>query len=136
VGDASRQGYTLLDRRLYLPQAWVEDEAWAERRRRGGVPSGMTFKTQPTLGWEMIAAVHHSGSWRVRWVTCDEAFGRDTSRLDHLDGIGLWYVAEGPHDTQGWRPRPATAGPAWSGQGRKPTRPRVRVGEADPEGVA
>lgn len=25
VGYASRQGYTLLDRRLYLPQEWVED---------------------------------------------------------------------------------------------------------------
>ena len=27
LGYASRQGYTLLDRRMYLPQEWVEDEA-------------------------------------------------------------------------------------------------------------
>jgi len=27
VGYASRKGYTLLDRRLYLPHEWVEDEA-------------------------------------------------------------------------------------------------------------
>jgi SRSO17 transposase len=136
VGYASRRGYTLLDRRLYLPQEWVEDEALAERRRRCGVPGGMTFKTKPTLGWEMIEAVHHSGSLRARWVTCDEAFGRDTSRLDHLDGIGLWYLAEVPHDTHVWRHRPATAVPAWSGQGRKATRTRVLVGEAEPEEVA
>ncbi len=136
VGYASRKGYTLLDRRLYLPQEWVEDEAFAERRRRCGVPVGITFKTKPTLGWEMIEAVHQSGSLRARWVTCDEAFGRDTSLLDHLDGIGLWYLAEVPHDTQVWRQRPATAVPAWSGQGRKPMRTRVLAGETEPEEVA
>ena len=38
VGDARHMGYTLLDRRLYMPQEWVEDEACAERRRRCGVP--------------------------------------------------------------------------------------------------
>jgi SRSO17 transposase len=136
VGYASRQGYTLLDRRLYLPQEWVADEAFAERRRRCGVPRDITFQTKPTLGWQMIEAVHRSGSLRARWVTCDEAFGRDTSLLDHIDGIGLWYFAEVPHDTHVWRQRPATAVPAWSGQGRKPRRPRVLTGEAKPEEVA
>lgn len=136
VGYASRKGYTLLDRRLYLPQEWVEDEAFAVRRRRCGVPADTTFKTKPMLGWEMIEAVHQSGALRARWVTCDEAFGRDTSLLDRLDRIGLWYLAEVPHDTQVWRHRPATAVPAWSGQGRKPTRTRVLAGEAGPEEVA
>ena len=136
VGYASRQGYTLLDRRLYLPQEWVEDEAYAERRRRCGVPADMPFKTKPALGWEMIQAIHRAQTLRGRWVTCDEAFGRDTSLLDHIDGIGLWYFAEVPHDTQVWQHRPATAVPPWAGQGRKPTRTRVLAGEAQLEKVA
>src|SRR5262245_49199038 len=136
LGYASRQGYTLLDRRLYLPQEWVADERYAERRRRCGVPAALTFKTKPTLGWEMIQAVHQASTLRARWVTCDEAFGRDTSLLDHIDDIGLWYFAEVPHDTQVWRQRPATAVPPWSGRGRKPTRTRRQAGEAEPEAVA
>jgi SRSO17 transposase len=136
LGYASRQGYTLLDRRLYLPQEWVADERDAERRRRCGVPAALTFKTKPTLGWEMMQAVHQASTLRARWVTCDEAFGRDTSLLDHIDGIGLWYFAEVPHDTQVWRQRPATAVPPWSGRGRKPTRTRRQAGEAEPEAVA
>jgi SRSO17 transposase len=111
LGYASRQGYTLLDRRLYLPQEWVADERYAERRRRCGVPAALTFKTQPTLGWEMMQAVHQASTLRARWVTCDEAFGRDTNLLDQIDGIGRWYFAEVPHDTQVWRQRPATAVP-------------------------
>jgi SRSO17 transposase len=136
LGYASRKGYTLLDRRLYLPQEWVDDEAYAARRRRCGVPTDMAFKTKPTLGWEMIQAVRQAGTLRCRWVTCDEAFGRDTAFLDRVAVLGLWYFAEVPHDTQVWRQRPATAVPAWSGQGRKPTRPRVLAGEATPVEVA
>ena len=136
LGYASHKGYTLLDRRLYLPHEWVEDEAYAPRRRRCGVPTDIPFKTKPTLGWEMIQAVHQAGTLRCRWVTCDEAFGRDTDCLDRVAELGLWYFAEVPHDTQVWRQRPATAVPAWSGQGRKPTRTRVLAGEAKPAEVA
>ena len=135
LGYASRKGYTLLDRRLYLPREWVEEEAYATRRQRCGVPTTVPFKTKPTLGGEMIQAVHVAGTLRARWVVCDEAFGRDTSLLDHIDGLGLSYLAEVPHDTQVWRHRPATAVPAWSGQGRKPTRTRVPTGEGQPDTV-
>jgi SRSO17 transposase len=84
----------------------------------------------------MIQAVRQAGTLRCRWVTCDEAFGRDTDLLDRVAALGLWYFAEVPHDTQVWRQRPATAVPAWSGQGRKPTRTRVLAGEAKPAEVA
>ena len=66
LGYASRQGYTLVDRRLYLPQEWVEDERYAERRRRRGVPADMPFETQPTLCWKMIQAVHCDNTWRTQ----------------------------------------------------------------------
>jgi SRSO17 transposase len=132
LGYASRKGYTLLDRRLYLPQEWVAEGAYAARRRRCGVPTDIAFKTKPQLGWEMLQAVRQAGTLRCRWVTCDEAFGRDTAFLDRVAALGLWYVAEVPHDTQVWQQRPATAVPVWSGHGRKPTRTRVLAGEATP----
>ena len=131
LGSASRTGYTLLDRRLYMPQEWIEEEAYAERRRKCGVPVDIPFKTKPTLGGEMIQAVHQAGGLRCRWVTCDEAFGRATGFLEQVAGLGLWYFAEVPHDTQVWRQRPATAVPVWSGRGRKPTRAHLVVGAAE-----
>jgi len=136
LGYASRKGYTLLDRRPYLPQEWVEEEAYAKRRQRCGVPAALTFKTKPRLGWEMMQAVHPAHPLRARWVPCDEALGGDTNLLDHIDSIGLWDFAEVPHDTQVWPQRPTTAVPPWSGQERKPTRTRVLVGEAEPTEMA
>jgi SRSO17 transposase len=129
LGYSSRKGYTLLDRRLYLPQEWVAEENYAERRRKCGVPQDIAFKTKPELGAEMLRVLCEAGGVRGRWLTCDEAFGRDTGFLDQVDGLGVWYYAEVPHNTRVWSARPATAVPQWSGRGRKPTRERLVAGE-------
>ncbi len=129
LGYASAKGYTLLDRRLYLPEAWVKEDAYAKRRQKLGVPKEITFKTKPELGGEMMAAVVQAGILPSAWVACDEGFGRDTALLDKIAGLGLWYYAEVPHDTCVWLMRPATAVPTWSGHGRKPTQERLLEGQ-------
>jgi len=113
-----------------MPQEWIEEEADAERRRKCGGPAALPCKTKPTLGGEMLQAVHQAGGWRCRWVTCDEACGRATGFLDQGAGRGLWYFAEVPHDTQVWRQRPATVVPVWSGRGRQPPRAPLVAGAA------
>jgi len=136
LGYASRRGYTLLDRRLYLPEEWVADAAYAARRDACGIPAETVFQTKPALGGAMIAAVRQAGTLRCRWVACDEGFGRDTALLDRIAGLGLWYYAEVPHDTRVWWERPATAVPAWSGRGRKPSREQLVDPAAAPQTVA
>jgi SRSO17 transposase len=122
---ASPLGYTLLDRRLYVPEEWITDSAYAERRKACGLPDDLTFTTKPSLGWAMIEDVAQAQTLPCRWVACDEGFGRDTALLDKIAGVDLWYFAEVPHDTQVWLTRPDVAVPEWSGRGRKPTRERV-----------
>lgn len=136
LGYASRHGYTLLDRRLYLPREWVEDEAYAERRRKCGVPADVPFQTKLELARDMINAVCQAKTLRCRWVACDEAFGRDTVFLDQVASSGLRYFAEVPHDTHVWRQRPKTAIPVWAGRGRKPSRLRLSPGQAVAETVS
>ncbi len=124
LGYASGSGYTLLHRRLYMPQEWLSDETYAERREKCGVPADLSFQTKPQLALEMLKEVAAAGSLSFRWLTCDEAFGRDTAFLDQA-ATSVNYFAEVPQDTQVWRSRPKTAIPEWSGQGRKPTKERL-----------
>jgi len=131
LGYASQRGYTLLDRRLYLPQEWVTAGAYAERRTACGIPENIRFTTKPMLGWAMMQDVVQAGTLRCRWVPCDEAFGRDTMLLEKIASLGLWYYAEVPHDTCVWRARPATAVPAWVGRGRRPRRQRLVAGQPE-----
>src|SRR3954466_12578700 len=43
---ASRYGQALIDRRLYLPDAWAQDES---KRTKAGVPEEITFVTKPQM---------------------------------------------------------------------------------------
>lgn len=128
VGYVSSQGYTVLDRRLYVPAEWLTDEAYAERRRQCGLPAETTFKTKPELAQEMIATVVQSQALRCRWVVADEAFGGNPGFLDGVAGLGLWYFVEVPHSTRVWEERPATHIPPGRGRGRRPHRERLVEG--------
>src|SRR4249920_2452148 len=135
VGYGSPQGYTVLDRRLYVPAEWLTDEAYAERRRQCGLPAATTFKTKPELAQEMLATVVQSQALRCRWVVADEAFGGNPGFLDGVAGLGLWYFVEVPHSTRVWEERPATHVPPWRGRGRRPQRERLVEGAPEAQTV-
>src|SRR6266568_5337525 len=135
LGYVSPQGYTVLDRRLYVPVEWLTDDAYAERRRQCGLPPGLTFKTKPELAQEMIAAVVKSQALRCRWVVADEAFGGNPAFLDGVAGLGLWYFTEVAHTTRVWAERPATHIPPWRGRGRRPQRERLVEGAPEAQTV-
>lgn len=122
---ASDRGHTLLDRRLYVPQVWFTP-AYAERRKKCGLPPALSFQTKNELGGAMLAGLIDRGVVPFQWVTMDEAFGRDTALLDHLHGQGKYFVAEIPRTTQVWRRRPAMSAPApYEGVGRPATQPHL-----------
>jgi SRSO17 transposase len=135
LGYASRKGQTLLHRRLYMPKEWLTQAVYAERRTRCGVPATLTFQTKPQLGLAMLRQVAEAGTLPFRWLTCDEAFGRDREFLAQAAAY-VTLFAEVPHDTLVWPQRPATAVPAWSGRGRKPLHARVVPATPTPQTVA
>jgi SRSO17 transposase len=128
VGYVSLQGYTVLDRRLYVPAEWLTDDTYTERRQQCGLPPDLTFKTKPALAQEMLAAVVQSQALRCRWVVADEAFGGNPGFLDAVAGLGLWYFTEVPHTTRVWAERPATYIPPRRGRSRRPQRERLVEG--------
>src|SRR2546425_2401761 len=128
VGYVSPQGYTVLDRRLYVPVEWLTDDAYTARRLQCGIPPEITFKTKPELAQEMLAAVVQSQTLRCRWVVADEAFGGNPGFLDGVAALGLWYFTEVPHTTRVWEERPAIHIPPWPGRGRHPQRERLVEG--------
>jgi SRSO17 transposase len=70
---ASRWGHALIDRRLYLPRDWAEDDA---RRMRTAVPKETTFATKPEITRELIATALDAGL-RCAFVLGDAVYGSD-----------------------------------------------------------
>ena len=122
---ASARGYALVDRRLYLPEAWFAEDARA-RRARCGIPAETRFQTRTALAWALVAGLRERGALPFRWVTGDEHCGNTPVLLDRIAAVGLAYFMEVPHSVRVWPPRPATAVPAATGRKGAPFT-RVRL---------
>lgn len=143
LGYASRQGYTLLDRRLSLPACWFTPE-YQERWDACRIPASTPFQTKPALAAGMVAQLQAERRLRARWLACDEGYGQDPAFLDRVDASGLWYLAEAPRSTFVWplvdptdgttpRARPTTGvPPATPGRGRPPSRERLQPDSPPP----
>ncbi|MGI8912661.1 MAG: IS701 family transposase [Chloroflexota bacterium] len=135
LGYASRKGYTLLDRRLYLPKEWFDAdhrERWVACR----IPEDTALASKAKLAGRMVDAAI-VGGLRAGWLTCDEWYGRESAFLDQVAATGLVYLAEVGKNTRLWpllepadgaaRARPQTWTPPRnaSGKGRTPVRVRL-----------
>ncbi len=129
----SSLGTALVDHRLYLPEQWTADRA---RCAAAGVPAAVGFATKAELGLAMLRLARARGYLGGRWVTADEQYGQVPGFRDGLDAEGWWYVLEVPLPTPVFTAAAAAAVPAWSGRGRKPTRPRLVDGAPAAQPIA
>ena len=85
---ASRYGQALIDRQLYLPKDWAEDET---RRGKTHVPGDVAFATKPAIAREMIARILDAGA-PCAWVLADALYGSDYKLRRLLESRGQPYV--------------------------------------------
>ena len=85
---ASRFGQALIDRRLYLPEAWAKDEA---RRRAAHIPQDVAFATKPAIARTMLADALDRGV-PCAWVLADAAYGGDYQTRRMLEERRQSYV--------------------------------------------
>ena len=73
---ASCRGQAFIDRELYLPEEWAQDE---ERRGRARVPEDVGMRTKPELAKEMLRRALEA-EVKAAWVVADSVYG-DSRRL-------------------------------------------------------
>ncbi len=123
VGYSSDQGYGLVERRLYMPEAWFGDD-YAGLRKECEVPKELQFKTKVELASEMINQTIASGLFPARWIGCDSFFGRNKEFLASLPE-GYCYFADIPENIMVWIEMPTVSVAEYSGHGRKPINPQA-----------
>ena len=70
---ATPRGWAFIDRALYLPEEWAEDEL---RRREAGVSEEVAFATKGELARKMLERAFDA-SVPAAWVTGGETYGAD-----------------------------------------------------------
>jgi SRSO17 transposase len=108
AGYASRHGYALVDKRLFLPEVWFT-EAYAARRARCQVPAEVTFQSKPQLAATMLQAIVQEGLLPFKYVVADCLYGQSPDFLDAVDAcVGVTTLVAIPADTRCWLQRPRT----------------------------
>jgi SRSO17 transposase len=109
AGYASRHGYALVDKRLFLPEVWWTD-AYAARRTRCNVPAELTFQSKPQLAAAMLEAIVHEGLLPCKYIVADCLYGNSPTFLDAIDAcVGITAFVAIPSETRCWLQRPQTA---------------------------
>jgi SRSO17 transposase len=117
VGYVSRKGHTLVDTRLFLPKEWTKDTA---RLDKAGVPKASRgYRTRHQLALEMLAT--NGAGLPHGWIAGDDEMGRPYWFRRRLAALGERYLLAVPSNTamRDLEVEP----PAYSGRGRRPTRP-------------
>jgi SRSO17 transposase len=90
VTYAARRGHALIDRALYLPRAWTDDQ---QRCAAAGVPADIGFATKPALATAMLIRAVEAGV-PAGWVAGDEVYGADPILRATVRELGLGYVLQ------------------------------------------
>lgn len=105
---ASRHGYALVAKRLFMPETWFGED-YAERRQKCQVPEELRFHTKPQLAAEMVKAIRVEGRLPCKYLVADGLYGHSPDFLDAIDAcVGVTSLVSIPSDTRCWLQRPVT----------------------------
>ena len=132
---ASRYGYALVDKRLFMPQKWFSD-AYTKRRETCQVPREVAFESKPTLAKEMLETIRHEGQLPFRYIVADSLYGNSPEFLEALDGfIGVTSLVAVPATPRCWLQRPVTQEKRYRYKGQKHAKRVVAATAQEPSTV-
>ena len=112
LGYASRQGYALVDKRLFIPEQWFRDD-YAARRAKCSLPEDLTFQSKPQLAAAMVRDLYDEGALSFRAIVADCLYGNTQSSgrpVRHVSVRSPSFRFPKTHELgePPWRPTPAS----------------------------
>ena len=136
AGYASRHGYALVDKRLFVPEVWLTD-AYATRRTKCKVPPALTFQSKPQLAAAMLETIAHEGLLPFKYIVADCLYGNSPTFLDAIDAcVGSTAFVAIPSETRCWLQRPRTADKRYKYKGEARAKRVVVAPDSPPRTVA
>jgi SRSO17 transposase len=136
AGYASRQGYGLVDQRLFLPAVWF-GPAYATRRTKCRVPDEIRFQTKPQLAAAMLQRIRQEGILPFRYIVADSVYGNSPDFLAAIEAcVGTTALVAISSETRCWLQRPVTQEQAYRYQGEERVKRHLSPIASAPQSVA
>jgi len=108
AGYVSDNGYSLVDKRIFIPEHWFSDE-WALRRKKCDLPKDVTFRTKPQLAVDMLQSIVSEGVLPFKYVLADSLYGMSPEFIENVESLtGVTYFVSIPKKLQCWLKKPMT----------------------------
>lgn len=103
---ASPKGYSLVDKRLFIPEKWFTED-YETKRKKCKVPANLSFKTKPQLAVDMFQELVNENVLPFKYVLADSLYGASPDFLEAVEKyVGMIYFVSIPSDTQCWLKMP------------------------------
>jgi SRSO17 transposase len=120
---ASANGYSLIDKQLFIPKKWFTDD-YRHRRKKCKLPEDTVFRTKPQLAVHMLDAIVKENVLPFKYVLADSLYGISPEFIGAVEALtGKTYFVSVPIDTLCWLKRPTTITReyVWGGKTRTKT---------------
>lgn len=108
---------SVMDARLYLPKAWVDDAARCEK---ASIPKAYRiYQSKSVLALAMLEAAIQRGV-RFGYVGVDGGYGKEPEFLRGVDRLDCRFVADVHCDQTIYLQDPDPRVPEWTGRGKRP----------------
>jgi SRSO17 transposase len=114
----SAHGYSLIDKRLYIPEQWFSDD-YRERREKCMLPPEIKFQTKPQLAAEMLRDISKNKQLPFRYVLADSIYANPDFIKAAESLVGTTYLLQVPDDTRCWLKHPAMVEKSYKYSGQK-----------------
>jgi len=105
---ASPMGYSLVDKRLYIPQKWFTEE-YDEKRKKCQIPDSIEFKSKPQLAADMFKEINNENQLPFKYVLADSIYGKSPDFIDVIEEfVGKIYFVSVSSDILCWLQQPIT----------------------------
>ena len=136
AGYASRQGYALVDQRLFLPEVWLSP-AYASRREKCRVPEELRFQTKPQLAAAMLQRIRQEEILPFRYIVADSVYGNSPDFLAAIDTcVGATALVAISSETRCWLQRLATQEQTYRYKGEERAKRHLSPTASAPQSVA
>jgi SRSO17 transposase len=118
VAYTSPYGYSLIDKRLYIPEKWFSDD-YSERREKCLLPPEIKFQTKPRLAAEILRSIAEQKQLPFRYVLADSVYA-NSDFIEAVEAlVGVTYFLQVAEDTPCWLQKPMVIEKTYKYQGQK-----------------
>ena len=128
----SEHGYSLVDKRLFIPEQWFTDD-YRIRREKCNLPENTIFKTKPELAVEMLKVIRSEKLLPFKYVLADSIYGISPEFIEAVEGLpDTTYFVSVPKSTACWLKQPMTITKQYRWGGKTRTKTVVADTESEP----